>query len=381
MPSYPWGRIAALSLLWLSPASTAYSAPRPRQSQAPTAPLVAAAQAGDLASLQALLASGVAVNSRDDAGRTALIAAVKHGREEIAQALLAHGARINAKDREGRTPLTIAVWNLDPELVALLLLHGADPKTRDKEGRTPLIWASSWTQYDLVTGQEQRAAALVPLLVKADAKVDARDRQGMTALMWAAGWDHPEVTRALLKHQPDINATDYHGRSALTWAARQGKESPIVAALLRQGAQLKLADALLLEERDQARALLAAGAPTHVRGGYEETVLMMAAERDYPEIVRALLTKDVPVNRKDARGMTALLLAVGGRFRSSPLSLYQGWSKGKSAPGRVEVVQALLAAGADPGIKTNDGKTALTIAREIGADDVVALLQQPRRKK
>ena len=82
-----------------------------------------------------------------------------------------------------------------------------------------------------------------------------------------------------------------------------------------------------------------------------------------------------------AFGLTALLLAVGGRFRSSPLSLYQGWTKGKSAPGRVEVVQALLAAGADPGIKTNDGKTALTIAREIGADDVIALLQQPQRRK
>lgn len=381
MPSHPWGRIAALSLLWLSLASTAYPAPRLRQSQAPTPPLVAAAKAGDLASLQALLARGAAVDGRDNEGRTALIAAVEHGQEEIVQALLAHGARINATDRDGRTPLTVAVWNLDSHLAALLLQHGADPKTRDKEGRTPLIWAASWTQYDLVAGQEQRAAALVPLLVKAGAEVDARDRKGMTALMWAAGWDHPEVIRALLKHRPDINATDHHGRSALTWAARQGKESPIVAALLRQGAQLRLADALLLGEREQARTLLAAGAPLQVRGGYEETVLMMAAEQDYPEIVRALLAKGVPVNRKDEQGMTALLLAVAGRFRSSSLVLSQEWTKGKSAPGRVEVVQALLDAGADPRIKTNDGKTALMIAREIGAEDVIALLQQPRRVK
>ena len=40
---------------------------------------------------------------------------------------------------------------------------------------------------------------------------------------------------------------------------------------------------------------------------------MVAAERGYPEIVRALLRKGAEVNARDAEGTTALLLAIGGR--------------------------------------------------------------------
>lgn len=74
----------------------------------PEAALRLAAGNGDVAQLQALLASGVDVNARDDQGRTALMLATMRGQAQAATALLAQGADPNAADANGTTPLQAA---------------------------------------------------------------------------------------------------------------------------------------------------------------------------------------------------------------------------------------------------------------------------------
>lgn len=67
-----------------------------------------AAGQGDLATLQTLLSSGTAVDSRDESGCTALHFAADRGQQEAVQALLAAGADVNAIDDDQQTPLHYA---------------------------------------------------------------------------------------------------------------------------------------------------------------------------------------------------------------------------------------------------------------------------------
>jgi ankyrin repeat protein len=67
-----------------------------------------AAGQGDLATLQSLLSSGTAVDSRDESGCTALHFAADRGQQEAVNALLAAGADVNAVDEDQQTPLHYA---------------------------------------------------------------------------------------------------------------------------------------------------------------------------------------------------------------------------------------------------------------------------------
>ena len=104
-------------------------------------PLVAAAKAGDLARVEALLAVGIDPDQADGHRNTALIFAARDGRLAIARALIAAGATVNWLDGEQVTPLILAAYRNRPALARLLLDSGADPAPRDRWGRRALDYA------------------------------------------------------------------------------------------------------------------------------------------------------------------------------------------------------------------------------------------------
>jgi hypothetical protein len=91
----------------------------------PTAALRRAAQIGDLAGLQSLLANAHDINARDESGRTALMLATVHGEVRAVDVLLAHGADPNAADAQGMTPLQVAVAADQAAIIASLRRAGA----------------------------------------------------------------------------------------------------------------------------------------------------------------------------------------------------------------------------------------------------------------
>ena len=96
------------------------------------------------------------------------------------------------------------------------------------------------------------------------------------------------------------------------------------------------------------------GADVNVKGPGGVTLLMEASNAGRLDVVQALLAAKVDVNAKADNGATALMIA--------------------SQNGHLEVVRALLAANADVNTKPNDGATALMIASAAGHLDVVQLL-------
>jgi uncharacterized protein len=85
----------------------------------------ATASGGEVAEAQRHLQAGLALETRDEAGRTPLLLAVLHADRPLVRTLLAQGADPNAADGEGRTPLAIARARHDTEMVQALEGAGA----------------------------------------------------------------------------------------------------------------------------------------------------------------------------------------------------------------------------------------------------------------
>jgi ankyrin repeat protein len=95
-----------------------------------------------------------------------------------------------------------------------------------------------------------------------------------------------------------------------------------------------------------AKALLAARADVNAQMADGTTALFMASEKGLLELVRALLAGKADVNAARYNGCTALFMASGY--------------------GHLQVVQALLAAGADMNVKVGLGASGMVFVSQQG---------------
>jgi len=185
-------------------------------------PLHIAAEKGDVAAVERLLAEGVDVNARDRLGRMALHFAaqggdacsyptdrctagrgVSDGHRQVAALLIARGANVNSVDRYGTAPLQQTVSCDAVAMAKLLIDHGADVDHRGGQ-YTALESASTWSP---------RVALL---LVESGANVNTSDAHTLeTPLHNAVYCRNKELVEALLEHGADVNAKDQWGRTAL----------------------------------------------------------------------------------------------------------------------------------------------------------------------
>jgi len=94
-------RLFTLLLATLMSVSLAYGAED-------VAYLLTAASKGDVATVNAMLASGANPNIKDDEGISALMYAARKDNADVVAALVAKGADINAKDNDAWTALMFA---------------------------------------------------------------------------------------------------------------------------------------------------------------------------------------------------------------------------------------------------------------------------------
>ena len=139
-----------------------------------TALLIAAGYAGARASVDLLLARGVAVDRPATIGNmpgaTPLARALMRGDTEMAAALVSRGASVEPVMPKGLSPLMIATWHGDAPVVRWLIARGAavDAPYSDEmyEGTTALMGAV-----------EDGRADVVDVLVRAGADVNTGRRQ------------------------------------------------------------------------------------------------------------------------------------------------------------------------------------------------------------
>ncbi|MHB8654650.1 MAG: ankyrin repeat domain-containing protein [Terriglobia bacterium] len=319
----------------------------------------------------ALLATKVDVNAAQPDGATALAWAAYLDDADTAGKLLAAGAKPNTSDEYGETPLTLACANGDAALVGKLLAAGADANAARWDGETALMIAAG-----------VGSASAVDLLVAHGANVNAAEsRKGQTALMWAAAERHPEVVKTLIAHGADVRAASKRGFTALVFAATKN-DGPSAQTLLDAGADpnytLPNGPSVLnvaAEYRSTAVATLLVdrGADPNFPDREGNSPLHIAARSGDLALVEKLIAKGAKVNARTpatpapkdgagGAGIFAVFRFVAGE--QTPLMLA---AKGD----HVDVMRALVAAGADPKVKAQDGTTVLSAAAGSGHLDAV----------
>jgi uncharacterized protein len=192
--------------------------------------LVAAAQAGDLATMRRLLDAGTPVDVRDARRRTALLIATHANQVEAARLLIARGADVNAKDDIDDSPFLYAGAEGRLEILRLTLAAGADLKSTNRYGGTALIPAAHHGHVETVR-----------TLLATRIDVDHVNRLGWTALLEAiilgdGGAAHTEIVRLLLAAGAATEKPDGQGVTPLTHAERRG-QAAIVRLLREAGAR------------------------------------------------------------------------------------------------------------------------------------------------
>jgi ankyrin repeat protein len=196
-------------------------------------PLHVAASAGQSKAVAFLLDHGATVGATNlSEWLTPLHMAARQGHLASVEVLVAHGAPVNAADLHGCRPLHSAVYAGDLRVGACLLEHGADVNAPRTEGGTPLLYA--------VSGKH---AGMVSLLLQHGANCELATTNGTTPLHTAARLNEPELALQLLEAGAKVDARDMRSATPLHDAAAVGAIA-VAEVLLCHGADADAKDHL-----------------------------------------------------------------------------------------------------------------------------------------
>jgi ankyrin repeat protein len=276
-------------------------------------PLVDATRKGDREAVRSLLKQNVNVNARQPDGATAIAWAAHRNDLETAELLLEAGADVNAANDYGVTPLWIACSDGSGAMVEKLLKAGASANAATWTGQTALMACARTGKLEAVKS-----------LVAREARINVKERQGHSALMWAVAGKHPEVARVLIEHGADVHARSEGGFTPLLFAAQQG-------------------------DLEAARMLLAAGADVNEATPDGDTPLLVASASGHEAFSIFLLDQGANPSAADRNGITALHYSImRGLAEITGVTINARYVPYTRRGNMVELAKALLAHGANP---------------------------------
>ncbi|KAG9395089.1 Ankyrin repeats (3 copies) [Carpediemonas membranifera] len=176
----------------------------------------------------------------------------------------------------------------------------------------------------------------------------------------------PASVEFWLKNGADVNGHNGNGQTPLVCASNKSIHSNIIDILVRYGADVDQLDANIVAPIHVAAAgarhtvlkkLLRYHADVNMLSVNDRTALHIAVDAGQDGILATLLAHPaVDVNAPDSRGNTPLMHAI--------------------TKNNVPVVQKLLGAGADACLSNRRGRTAVSVATDLGHRDIVGLLRK-----
>ena len=256
--------------------------------------------------------SAYAMNSRDNR----LFVAVMEGTVDDVRRAVAAGANVNGLSKSRATPLLYAVR--DPKKVELLLAKGANPNFVSKTKSTALLLAAEnpWSRESF------------DLLMAAGADLHKARSDFDFPLGVAVSTRSTSIAQTLIKS----GATE--------------KERQTAAMIAVFAGDMKMLDFMLANGVD----------PNFKIGKNEESLLFFAVADGKANLVKLLLDRGANAAHVCRDGISTLIAAA----------LFD--------PGSTEIVEMLLAKGADPN-HSSAGKTALSLARKYGNEEIAKVLE------
>jgi ankyrin repeat protein len=295
---------------------------------------------GDLATVRSLITYGTSLDAVNSQGEAALHLAIKYGHKRIVDFLLAHDASVSIQTFSGDTPLHYAAEAGQDELVEALLAHNAAVDARNSQ---------RWSFLPVARGE--RDIERLAFLSVAGGKESMERNRGETPLHRAAQDGNVQTVQLLLAHGADVNARNmYNGQSPLHLAAANENVS-VLALLLARGAEVDARMALALIPTDDVKYLLT---PLHLAvlaGRIEATKLLLAASAKVNERIQTE-ENATPLSTDMYAGDFNRLTELGSLADCAPLHL-------AALIGRREVVEILLAQGAQVNMVDTSGRTPL----------------------
>ncbi len=179
--------------------------------------LLMAAQAGDAAAVQRLIAGKASIDAVNSNGETPLLIAVQQNHIEIAKALIAAGSNINAQAANKDTPWLLAGASGRTEIIAAMIPAGPDFSIRNRYGGNALIPAC-----------ERGHVETIELLLTTKIDVNHVNNLGWTCLLEIVilgdgGARHQRAAKLVLAAGADPNLADRDGMTPLAHARRNGQ--------------------------------------------------------------------------------------------------------------------------------------------------------------
>ena len=309
-------------------------------------------------------------------GRVDIHKAAELGNIEVVKQHLANGVDVNAKDAWGGTPLHYAASGGHKEIVELLIAKGAAVNAKRSDGGTPLDWAEE-------TGFNKETADLLR-------------KHGATTTK-------PKVTS--FKSMPEIDLASFTEEQQATILAQANKEGcdcgcKMTVAECRNDdtscrTSVRLAKVIVEEvtgekpnsESKAAEPVAEASQPKPTTAKAPDISIHKAVEEGNIEAVKKFLAAGIDVNAKAfitgstplhiaaTKEVVELLIAKGAdvnakdKYDMTPLHPAAG-------RGHKEVVELLIAKGADVNARDEDGDTPLDWADRRNQTATTALLRE-----
>lgn len=297
--------------------------------------------------------------------------AIRSGDWNRALGMIEPGSWLDDKDADlGDTALCAAATAKAEVIVSALIRAGADVNARNRPGKAPLHLACQ-------SGVEGIARALIDAGADVNAKTTSNPNSidsGQTVLIRAVFGRSLPIIKLLIEQGADPCGTDDRDFSALHYAQFSGKRiADYLAKVIAAGAEqqeisiFEAVRARALERLHTLATLGAAlderepGADMTARGGL--TPLHLAAEGAWLAGTEFLLSQDVPADIRSDHQLTPLMVlgpgkeavAVAGALIAAGADVNAQLATGYCPllnANDVAVVRLLLAAGADPDLRS-----------------------------
>jgi ankyrin repeat protein len=305
---------------------------------------------------EVLMAFYADVNARDDDGETPLFLAAQMGKVDMVEVLLTNiHTDPDLGNLRGDTPLHEAVRNDDKDVAELLLAHHLDANPKPNEPHDD--------QTHLDAPVQPESSETVQEVLEGNAYADNKDDSGTTAVDVAAAEGDEDLAEVMVSRDADVNVKNNDGETPLGLAVQMEVESgdfgpaqrrDVVELLLAKGAWIDSIDnggftplqrAIAADDKDLVELLLARrpNFKLDTQSGHGRTPLFVAELYNRLDMMELLLAKGANADIRDEEGRTPLSDAA--------------------SRGRLQAVEVLLAHHADVNVRDKYGMTPLLAAK------------------